>query len=85
MVIYGVHRQDSSGYVGEIEVLTADRARAEDHARRASVGYLYGVVVVTHRELDQAGVYVVSVYKGDRKVTDHGAEGRWRKVRESPI
>jgi hypothetical protein len=84
-VIYGIHRQEWAS-VSETELLTPSRASAEQHARKVSESYAYGQVVITRRELDRPGcVWVVSVWKSGKKVTDHGPEGLWRRVSESPI
>jgi hypothetical protein len=85
MIVYGVHRQEWAS-VSETELVTANKAAAEAHAQRVSVDFAYGVVVITRRELDRSGcVWVLSVWKSGKRVTDHGTEGLWRKVQTSPI
>jgi hypothetical protein len=85
MIVYGVHRQEWAS-VSETELLTADKSAAEAHAQRVSTDYSYGVVVITRRELDRAGcVWVVSVWKLGKRVTDHGTAGLWRKAQTSPV
>lgn len=84
-MIYGVHRT-CWGSVGEIELLTAHLVNAEDHAKAQSGQWAYGAIVVSSRELDNAGaVRVISVWQNGEKINDYGPRGEWRKVKHSPI
>ena len=79
MIIYGVHTS-AWGQVGEIEVLTAHRVVAEDHARTRSQDWIYGSLYVTTRELERAGsVKVISEWKDGKKIRDFG-KGEWRRT-----
>lgn len=84
-MIFGVHRY-AWGQVGEIEILTDERATAEERARLQSADWLYGELYVTGRELNKAGsVRVMSVWKNGEKVSDYGVNGEWRKVQANPL
>lgn len=80
MIVYGVHSY-AWGRVGEIELLSAHKAIAEDHARQRSETWAYGSMFVTSRELEKpGGVHLMSEWKNGEKIKDYG-QGKWRKVR----
>jgi hypothetical protein len=80
MIVYGVHSY-AWGRVGEIELLSAHKVVAEDHARQRSEAWAYGSMFVTSRELEEpGGVHEMSEWKNGEKIKDFGP-GEWRKVR----